>query len=609
MMEEAQRREGAVPTMPHRYKRVAPNIISLVRLQPGIALRKRLREGYGLGDFKADLMAGVIVGLVAIPLAMALAIASGVAPQSGLYTVIVAGAVVALLGGSRFQVSGPTAAFVVILAPIAQKFGFGGLLTAGLLSGVMLVVMGMARMGKLIQYIPHPVTTGFTAGIAVVIGTLQLKDFFGLQVAAMPERYLEKVQALVLAVPTLSPVELAIGAFTLAALLLWPRYNARIPAPLVALASASLLAAIAQVLFPSLQVATIGNRFTYEVDGVLRHGIPQALPAFNLPWNFSGPDGKPFEFSLELLEALLSSGFAIAMLGAIESLLSAVVADGLAQTKHDPDAELVALGTANVICPFFGGIAATGAIARTATNIRSGARSPLAAVIHAVFTLLAVLLFAPVVSYLPMASLAALLLLVAWNMSQAKHFLHIVRVAPGSDVVVLLLCFTLTVVFDMVVGVTGGMLLSAMLFMHRMAELTTAEVVPEGTGSGLLKVPVPSDVMVYRIRGPLFFGAAEKAVEALSQVSGNFRAVVFLMDDVPVMDVTGLVAFESAIEKLVAHRRRVYIVGARQQPAGMITRAGLVDPGHGVKLCQTLEETLRDLDSAPEKKEPALGPS
>jgi sulfate permease, SulP family len=576
-----------------RYKIQASHFLPSMRLRPAGALRDRIREGYGMRDFQADLMAGLVVGLVAIPLGMALAIASGVAPQYGLYTVIIGGGIVALLGGSRFQVTGPTAAFVVVLAPIVQKFGFGGLLLAGFMAGLMLILMGLARMGRLIQFIPYPVTTGFTSGIALVIATLQLKDFLGLQVSEMPERFPGKVFALAAAVDSVSWPELSLGLFTLMFLIFWPRLNKRIPAPLVALFTASCLAFALRSIFPNLEIATIGSRFSFDLGGVVGQGIPQLPPMLDWPWNFAGAVGPKFQFSFEAVEAIVPGAFAIAMLGAIESLLSAVVADGMSQTKHDPDTELVALGVGNLICPFFGGVPATGAIARTATNIRFGARSPIAAVVHALFTLLVVLLFAPMMAHLPMAALAALLMLVAYNMAELTHFRQILKVAPASDVVVLLICFFLTLMFDMVVGVMVGVVLAALLFMRRMAEVTDGHRVerrafPRPSGKN-----IPDDIVLYEIEGPLFFGAAEKAAETLADITDNINGVIFLMKEVPVMDMTGLVALEAAVRKLCKRKRKVALVGLRAQPRELISRSGMA--GGQVAMFETLDDALAEL--------------
>ncbi len=544
----------------------------LVRL-PAAALRATLREGYRLDDFKADALAGAVVGVVALPLSMALAIASGVAPQHGLATTIVAGLLIALLGGSRVLVSGPTAAFVVVLAPIAERHGVGGLLVATLLAGALLVAMGLAGAGRLIEFVPYPVTTGFTAGIAVVIATLQVKDLLGLQPVGAPEHYLERVAALWRALPTWRPGDALLGALTLAVLVIWPRVSRRVPAPLVALTLAALAGLALERLAPDLQLATIANRFSHVSEGVRHPGIPQQPPLPLLPWNLPGADGAPLALSFGLLRALLPSAFAIAMLGAIESLLAAVVADGMTGQRHDPDAELLAQGLGNLAAPFFGGLAATGAIARTATSVRSGARSPLAAVVHALFVLLAVLLLAPALGRLPMAALAALLLVVAWNMSESEHFVHLLRRAPRSDVLVLLCCFGLTVLFDMVVSVTFGVLLASFFFMHRMVEVSGVRLA--GPEHPRLHEPLPPGVLLYDVAGPLFFGAAQKAMSTLEGVlRTQVRVVVLDLEDVPAIDATGLVALESLVRRLNGAGVKVVLVGVLGQPLHALARAG-----------------------------------
>ncbi|MBX7222390.1 MAG: C4-dicarboxylic acid transporter DauA [Blastocatellia bacterium] len=558
-----------------------------VKLQVAAALRSAWQEGYGLPQFRADLLAGIIVGIVALPLSMALAIASGVPPQHGLYTAIVAGGVIAVLGGSRTQISGPTAAFVVILAPISAKYGIGGLMMASLLAGIMLTIFGLIRLGKFIEYIPYPVTTGFTAGIATVIATLQLKDFLGLTVAKMPEEYVERVEALVHALPTTHPASLGIGLLTLLTLLVWPRLNKRIPAPLVALTVSAVAAFLVKKFAPEWEVATIGSRFSYVVEGITHAGIPRMPPLPLLPWHMPGGDGQPLQLSFHLIHELFPSACAIALLGAIESLLSAVVADGMAGTRHDSDTELFAQGIGNMISPFFGGFAATGAIARTATNIRSGGRSPVAAIIHAVFVLLAVLLLAPLVAYLPMAGLAALLLIVAWNMSEIKHFIHLLRVAPRSDVLVMLACFSLTVLFDMVVGVTTGVVLAAFLFMHWMARMSKVRTVEEWHPA--LREPLPPNTILYEIAGPLFFGAAQKAMATLSEINSQTRTVILNLEAVPVMDATGLVNLESLLQKLEAEKIYVLLAGVQPQPALVLAKAGIHKKERRLEICKKLQ--------------------
>ncbi|MBL8859631.1 MAG: C4-dicarboxylic acid transporter DauA [Planctomycetes bacterium] len=565
--------------MPRRDSETAIEGSVLARL--GCALRVSLASGYGARDLRTDILAGLVVGVVALPLAMALAIASGVPPQHGLYTSIIAGALIAVCGGSRVSVSGPTAAFVVLLVPVSARFGVGGLLIASMMAGVMLCLMGIARLGKLIQFIPHPVTTGFTAGIGVVIAGLQLKDFFGLRPETNPEHFTDKLVAYVHAYPTIHHWELVVGAFTLFLLLVWPRITKKIPAPLVAVGIATLVSYWLAHTVDGFEVATIGSRFG---------GIPRAAPALAWPWDYPGPDGQPIGLSLDTLRALMSPAVAIAVLGAIESLLCAVVADGMAGTRHDSDVELVAQGLGNVVAPLFGGFAATGAIARTTTGIRAGARSPISAITHALFVLVAVLALAPLLYWLPMAALAAMLMLVAWHMSDARHFVHVLRVAPKGDVAVLLTCFFLTVIFDMTIAVGVGVVLAAFFFMNRMSEMFQAA--PAQSPHEQMKDPTLVGVVVYSIRGPLFFGAAEKAVGALTRVQSKTRAVILQMDGVPVMDVTGLVALESALARLRKARVFVAISGVQPQPRQILEKAGIHDDSTWISVCSTGEEAL-----------------
>ena len=562
-----------------------------IKLRPFAALRECLAGGYSAADLRADLLAGAVVGVVALPLSMALAIASGVAPQHGLYTAIVAGGLIALLGGSRVQVSGPTAAFVVVLAPISAEFGVGGLLMATLLAGVLLMGMGLARLGKLIEYIPYPVTIGFTAGIAVVIATLQIKDLFALEIARMPDHYIERVGAICRALPTMRWPDLAVGLGTLAILVLWSRVTRKIPAPLAALALAGVAAHLLGLLAPDFDVVTIADKFGYTAgDGSPRRGIPQLPPLFALPWNLPGAHGEHFTLSWEVVQQIFPSAFAIAMLGAIESLLSAVVADGMIGTQHDPDAELFAQGVGNFVGPFFGGIAATGAIARTATNVRSGARSPIASVTHALVVLASVLVLAPLLGHLPMAALAALLLLVAWNMSEAKHLFHALRTSPKSDALVLLTCLGLTVVFDMVISVSVGVVLASLLFMRRMADLAEVKLVEEH--HPLLGRTLPKSVVYYEIAGPLFFGAAHRATSTLHVVHDQAEAVVLDIESVPAIDATGVVNLKSAIARLHKDGLFVVIAGMRPQPAQVLAQAGVADDPGRLRLFADVEQAL-----------------
>jgi SulP family sulfate permease len=536
------------------------------------AWKQTLRAGYGWKNLRSDLSAGVTVGIIAIPLAMALAIAVGVAPQHGLYTVLVAGTLIALFGGSRFNVSGPTAAFVVILLPVTQQFGIGGLLLCTLMAGLILIALGLMRAGRLIEFIPYPVTLGFTAGIGIVIATLQIKDLFGLQPSSQPNNYIEQLNGLLHALPSLQVGDSLVALVCLATLLIWPRWVPKIPAHLVALTIGALLGLLLESL--QIPVATIGERFSYSLDGMKHPGIPPFLPSFTWPWQLPGADGQPLVMSFELFRQLLAPAFAIAMLGAIESLLCAVVADGMTGSKHDPNGELIGQGIGNLVAPLFGGITATAAIARSAANVRAGAYSPLAAIIHAGVVLIAILFLAPLFSYLPMAALAALLLMVAWNMSEPRHVQHTLRIAPRSDVLVLLTCLILTVLFDMVLAVGVGLLLAAGLFIKRMSDLTDTEALPKHFHQALHDLP--EQVLAYAIRGPLFFGAAEKALSVLRRFSPQVKVVIVDISAVPLLDMTALAALDNVLRDYRAQQVSLILSGSTAQVRLQLRRAGIV---------------------------------
>ncbi len=534
------------------------------------ALRQTFAEGYTLNALRGDISAGLTVGIIAIPLAMALAIAVGVPPQHGLYTVLIGGSLIALTGGSRFNVSGPTAAFVVILLPITQQFGVGGLLLCTAMAGVILISMAVLRAGALLQFIPYPVTLGFTAGIGIVIATLQIKDAFGLENIEPAANYIEQVGALAQAMPSIHLGDTLVAAITLLVLIIWPRFVPKIPGHLVALAVGSFIGLALNNA--DISVATIGERFSYSVDGVSHPGIPPFLPSFMWPWEFTGPDGKPLVLSFELFRQLLAPAFAIAMLGAIESLLCAVVADGMAGTKHDPNGELLGQGLGNILAPMFGGITATAAIARSAANVRAGAFSPIAAIIHAGVVLLAMVFLAPMFSHLPMAALAALLLMVAWNMSEPKHVLHTIRISPRNDVLVLLTCLSLTVLFDMVLAVGVGLLLAAGLFIKSMSELTdTASV----SSSEHDISDLPDAIAVYAIRGPLFFGAAEKALSVLRKFNPEIRVVIIDISAVPMLDMTALAALSNVLIDYQKNDIGIIFLGASAKVRLKMRRAGI----------------------------------
>lgn len=467
-----------------------------------------------------------------------------------------------LAGGSRFSVSGPTAAFVVILYPVAQQFGLSGLLVATLMSGVFLILFGLARFGRLIEYIPLPVTLGFTSGIGITIATMQVKDFFGLTLAHVPESYLNKVAALGMALPTMNIGDAAIGIVTLAVLILWPRLGIHLPGHLPALLAGCAVMAIVTAL--GGEVATIGSRFHYVLaDGSQGNGIPQLLPQLMLPWAMPHSD---FTLSLDTLSALLPAAFSMAMLGAIESLLCAVVLDGMTGTKHNANSELVGQGLGNIIAPFFGGITATAAIARSAANVRAGATSPVAAIIHALLVILALLALAPLLSWLPLSAMAALLLMVAWNMSEAHKVVNQLRRAPKDDIIVILICMSLTVLFDMVIAISVGIVVASLLFMRRVARMT--RLVPPAN------VNPPEGVLVRRITGPLFFAAAEGVFIELAQQAPGHRVVILQWDAVPVLDAGGLDAFQRFVEKM-PEGCELRVTNLEFQPLRTLARAGV----------------------------------
>ena len=500
-------------------------------------------------------LAGAIVGIVALPLAMAFAIASGAKPEQGIYTAIVAGGLTSLFGGSRLQIAGPTGAFIVILAGITAKYGIEGLQVATLMAGVMLMLMGLTRLGGVIKFIPDPVIVGFTSGIGIIIWVGQWKDFFGLSPTTGAEHFHEKFWNLIQAFPGLQLEPTLLGLLTLAVLLTSPRVLKRIPSPLVAM----VIATAVQWYFNFENVATIGSAFG---------GIPQTLPHFQMP---------SITFS-EVLK-LIGPAFTIALLGSIESLLSAVVADGMAGTKHNSNQELIGQGIANIFSPLFGGFASTGAIARTATNIRNGGTSPLAGIVHALTLVVIVLLLAPLASHIPLCALSAILFVVAYNMSELHRFSHMVRTAPRADVAVLLITFLLTVFGDLVIAVNIGVLLACLLFMKRMSETFVIEqqaveelkVTPEK-----IDFKLPPKTVVFTMEGPFFFGAAQHLESALEDVHGHANILVLRLGQVPFIDATGIQALWDLLDTCKHHKTRLVLSEARPNVVRKLTLAGLV---------------------------------
>ncbi len=558
----------------------------MIRTFTMIAFLEARRAGlFRRGEIWRNVVAGVVVGVVALPLAMAFAIASGAKPEQGLYTAIVAGLATSVLGGTRVQISGPTGAFIAVLAGITAQYGIAGLQAATLMAGAMLVAMGLLRLGSVIRFIPNPVIAGFTSGIAVIIFVGQWQYFFGLPPEPAAAHFHEKVWSLAQALPDLHLATTGIAVLALAIVAAGNRLLdripglGRVPAPLVAMLAATAVQAIWQ--FPG--VATIGSAFG---------GIPRSLPALHWP-----------EIGLTEVIQLVGPAFAIALLGAIESLLTAVVADGMTGARHDPNQELIGQGAANLLTPVFGGFAATGAIARTATNVRNGATSPLAGIVHAFFLVLVIVLFAPYAAHVPLAALAAILFFVAWTMSDVRHFGRILRRAAPSDRIVLLATFGLTVFVDLVVAVNVGVVLAALLFMRRMAESVSVQQEvfggSEARSEGGEPLPaVPGNVLVYRIDGPFFFGAAEKLEATVERAQLHVDTVVMRLGRVPFMDATGTYTLSEIIERF--HRRgiRVLLVEIQAPLERALARAGVIALAGVGNVLPDLASALRSIERA-----------
>ncbi|MEJ6123903.1 C4-dicarboxylic acid transporter DauA [Vibrio sp. 2-Bac 85] len=553
------------------------------------ALKKSILSKPTLFDIQANVLAGLAVGVIALPLSMALAIASGVPPQHGLYTAIISGLFIAVCGGSKVNISGPTAAFVVVLLPIVHQFGIGGLLISGFMAGIFLILMGVGKLGKLIEIVPYPVIIGFTAGIGVVIGTLQIKDFLGLSIATFEGDYLEKLSLIIHSLPTINFQEFFIGGLTIVILLLWPRVHSKVPGHLIALLVGSITAWGLQYFYADFSVATIGSRFHYDINGITGDGIPAILPAFEWPWNLPNADGQPIGISFDLIKMLLPSAITIAILGSLESLLCAVVADGMSGKKHNPNDELIGQGIGNMIAPLFGGIPATAAIARTAANIKAGGTIPLAAVVHGLFILGSILALTPLLAYIPMASMAALLLVVAWNMSEAKHFIRTVKVAPKDDVIVLILCFVLTVLFDMTIAVAVGIGLAAMLFIRRSITLTDTSRVEKNHE---VYDDLSDSIVIYDINGSLFFGSAQKALQSISIVTPNLRVIILDMSEVTMLDMSAIIAIESIKESLDKQQIGLVINNLQPRMVLKLRRAGIRFKPRKLQFSRTLKDGI-----------------
>ncbi len=528
-------------------------------------------RGYSAENLAKDVTAGITVGLVALPLAMAFGISSGVTPQAGLYTAVVAGGLISALGGSRVQIGGPTGAFVVIVAGIVAKFGLGGLALVTMMAGAILVAMGVTGLGSAVRFIPRPVTIGFTNGIALLIASTQIKDFFGLTTPPVPSEFLARMEVLAANALSANGMALAVGTVSLVIILGLPRVTRKVPGSIVAL-----LLTTAVVAIFKLPVETIGSKFG---------GIPSGFPPFHLP-----------ELRSAHIVPLLPSALTVALLAAIESLLSAVVADGMSGDRHNSNVELVAQGIANIVSPLFGGIPATGAIARTATNVRSGAQTPVAGIVHAL-TLLAILLVAaPAAKFIPLATLASVLFVVAWNMGEWKEIGIILRLAK-TDIAVWASTFALTVLADLTVAVEVGMALASLLYIYRIAETTsvapvTEQYIRDGKAHILQDKQLPPYVKILRIHGPFLFGATEKLMEATADLRGFPQVVVLRLRNMTALDATGLHALDQLAKRLMDSGRTLILCGARDQPARLLANSELAGKIGPENILPNVDEAL-----------------
>ncbi|MCT7574898.1 C4-dicarboxylic acid transporter DauA [Aliarcobacter butzleri] len=514
---------------------------------------------------KDNILSGLTVGIIALPLSMALAIATGVPPELGLYTAIIAGIFAAVFGSSKINISGPTAAFIVILIPIVQEFGITGLLLCGLLSGIILVLIGVLKLGTLIELIPYPVTVGFTSGIAVVIATFQIKDFFGLTIPNFEGSYLDKIYLIFNSFHTFNIYEFFIGALTLSLLIFWQKTKSKIPSALIALTITTIVVAFLNIYF-NIDISTINSTFNYKIGSLEGTGIPPIPLQFSLPWSFLAPE----DINFTLIYKLLPHAIAIAILGALESLLCAVISDGMTGNKTDPNKELIGQGITNMIVPFFGGIPATAAIARTVVNIKSGGTSKLSSIVHSLFILVSITFLAKYLSYLPMASLSALLLMVAWNMSEIKHFVNIIKIAQKDDVYVLLTCFFLTVIIDMQIAVAVGIGLASVLFIKRTIDLYSIELVSNQSREYQDNL---ENILIYDINGPMFFGAAQKALKTLLNINEKTNIVILNMKNVSMLDVTAMVALKSIVNSFETEQKKLIFCGLNQNIQKKLQRA------------------------------------
>ncbi|ADI37613.1 putative sulfate transporter yvdB [Waddlia chondrophila 2032/99] len=534
-----------------------------------------LKSGYSRSDLKSDAIAGLTVAIIALPLAMALAIASGTSPDKGLITAVIAGFLISFLGGSRVQIGGPTGAFVVVVFDIIAKHGYEGLILATFMAGTILILGGYAKLGRVIKFIPHPVVTGFTAGIAVIIASSQVKDFLGLKMAHVPSDFIPKWIAYFKALETFNPITITIGLATLLVMIFLRRFAPRLPAYLIAISISAIIAAIFQI-----PIETIGSRFP---------DIPNGLPMPKLPvWDFAK------------IQNVVPSAFTIAFLAGIESLLSAVVADGMTGYKHRSNQELIGQGIANIASSLFGGLPATGAIARTATNIKAGGKTPMAGIFHAIFLLLFMLFAMDVISFIPMAALAAVLFVVSWGMSEIDHFIHIFRLS-WADRTVMMLTFLLTILVDLPVAIAVGVTLASLLFMKHMVETVQIksewrklEIYDENDEYETQRGDLPEGVEVFQITGPFFFGVASHLIDALKSMGQTPKVLILRMRLVPYLDATGERALESVIKQCSDQGAQIILSGLQPQPMQILRNAGVKDREMHVVYCENYATALKE---------------
>ncbi|WP_430884420.1 SulP family inorganic anion transporter [Fusibacter sp. JL216-2] len=531
-------------------------------------------KGYTRNDFMRDINAGIIVSIIALPLSIAIAIASGVSPEQGLFTAIIGGFFVSLLGGSRVQIGGPTGAFMALVYTIVTKYGYEGLVISTIMAGGIMILFGLLKFGSFIKFIPYPITTGFTSGIAAIIFTAQVKDFLGLEIDKVPAEFVEKWIVYSEHIHSFNPLAIVIGLLSILIIVFWPKVNKKIPGALVAVIVASLL-----VKFLNLDVATIGSKFG---------NMSAQLPLPHLP-----------KISFDKLYILMTPAISIAMLGAIESLLSAVVSDGMIGGKHRSNMELIGQGTANIASALFGGIPVTGAIARTAANVKNGGRTPIAGIVHSVCLLLIYVSLMPLAKMIPLSTLAAILMVVSYNMSEWREFKQLLS-SPKSDVTVLLITFILTVFWDLIVAIEVGMVLASFLFMKRMSEVSNINISsfdmseePDDYQSVPLDDYGSGDVTVYEINGPFFFGAADKFIGALGQVGADTKSLVIRMRNVPAMDATAIQAMRRMVAICKSHHVDLSISEAQDQPRDVLMKSGLYDQIGAEKFYESIDEALK----------------